>query len=74
MRAYSDWMVRGLGLQMATHFALPVPPADLVVTFMARRYRFRVISEQLFDLNVERFRGGLVFKAYGVLYHSTLGL
>jgi hypothetical protein len=23
---------------------------------------------------VERFRGGLVFKAHGLLYHSTLGL
>ena len=24
--------------------------------------------------NVQRFRGGLVFKAHGLLYHSTLGL
>ena len=24
--------------------------------------------------NVNRFRGGLVFKAHGLLYHSTLGL
>ena len=26
------------------------------------------------DRNVKRFRGGLVFKAHSVLYHSTLGL
>ena len=24
--------------------------------------------------NVQRFRGGLVFQAHGLLYHSTLGL
>ena len=26
------------------------------------------------DRNVKRFRGGLVFKAHRLLYHSTLGL
>ena len=26
------------------------------------------------SLDVQRFRGGLVFKAHGLLYHSTLGL
>jgi len=31
------------------------------------------ISEQLHGRNAERFRGGLVFKALGLLYHSTLG-
>ena len=30
-------------------------------------------SEQLLIRNVERFRGGLVFKAHRLLYHSTLG-
>ena len=30
--------------------------------------------EQLLKKNVERFRGGLVFKAHRLLYHSTLGL
>ena len=25
-------------------------------------------------INMQRFRGGLVFKAHGLLYHSTLGL
>ena len=28
----------------------------------------------LLDRNVNRFRGGLVFKAHRLLYHSTLGL
>jgi len=29
---------------------------------------------KLLHINVQRFRGGLVFKAHGILYHSTLGL
>jgi len=29
---------------------------------------------QLLSRNVKRFRGGLVFKAHRLLYHSTLGL
>ena len=33
-----------------------------------------VIEEELPGKNVERFRGGLVFKAHGLVYHSTLGL
>jgi len=32
------------------------------------------IYEQLLDINVQWFRGGLVFKAPRLLYHSTLGL
>jgi len=32
------------------------------------------ISEQLLYRNVQRFRGGLVFKAHRLLYHLTLGL
>ena len=32
------------------------------------------IQEQLRDRNVQRFRGGLVFKAHRLLYQSTLGL
>ena len=31
-------------------------------------------EEQLLHRNVQRFRGGLVFKAHRLLYHSTLGL
>ena len=31
-------------------------------------------EEQLLSRNVEQFRGGLVFKAHRLLYHSTLGL
>jgi hypothetical protein len=29
---------------------------------------------QLPYINVQRFRGGLVFQAHGLVYHSTLGL
>jgi len=32
------------------------------------------IEEQLLHRNVKRFRGGLVFEAHRLLYHSTLGL
>jgi len=31
-------------------------------------------QEQLLRRNVKRFRGGLVFEAHRLLYHSTLGL
>ena len=31
------------------------------------------IQEQLLSRNLERFRGGLVVKARGLLYHSTVG-
>ena len=31
------------------------------------------VREQLLRRNVKRFRGGLVFKAHRLLYHSTLG-
>jgi len=31
-------------------------------------------KEQLLHINVQRFRGGLVFKAHRLLCHSTLGL
>ena len=34
----------------------------------------RVNIEQLLRRNVKRFRGGLVFKAHRLLYHSSLGL
>ena len=33
-----------------------------------------LLQEQLLSRNVKRFRGGLVFKAHRLLYHSTLGL
>ena len=35
---------------------------------------FRVEGLQLLYINVQRFRGGLVCKAHGLVYHSTLGL
>jgi len=33
-----------------------------------------MVSEQLLRRNVKRFRGGLVFEAHRLFYHSTLGL
>ena len=32
-----------------------------------------VMEVQLLHRNVQRFRGGLVFKAHRLVYHSTLG-
>jgi len=32
------------------------------------------IEEQVLHKNMQRFRGGLVFKAHRLLYHSCLGL
>jgi len=37
-------------------------------------YRGISIQEEVLSRNVERFRGGFVFKAHRLLYHSTLGL
>jgi len=44
-------------------------PSDLV----GSSHRHHVQPEPR-TLNVKRFRGGLVFKAHGLLHHSTLGL
>ena len=40
----------------------------------AERGRLGAIYEQLLHINVQRFRGRLVFKAHRLVYHSTLGL
>jgi hypothetical protein len=37
VRAYSDYVIRGLGLQGLTHYAQDTPSDTLVVTYMARR-------------------------------------
>ena len=40
---------------------------------MACNAVFVRVEEQLLHRNVQRFRGGLAFKAHRRLYHSTLG-
>ena len=42
-------------------------------SLVTRRRGLLSIEEQLLGRNVKRFRGGLVFKAHRILYHSTLG-
>jgi len=37
VRAYSDFVIRGLGLQAQTHYAQPRPSTTVTVTYMARR-------------------------------------
>ena len=51
---------------------LPVLAALTMTRGGAVNTWFRV--QGLLYINVQRFRGGLVFKAHRLLYHSTLGL
>lgn len=37
VRAYSDYVIRGLNLQHLTHYAQPTPRKEVVITWMARR-------------------------------------
>ena len=37
VRAYSDFMIRGMNLQALSHYAKPTPDQTVVITFMARR-------------------------------------
>ena len=37
VRAYSDYVIRGLGLHPTTHYAQPTPSTTITVTYMARR-------------------------------------
>ena len=37
VRAYSDFVIRGLGLQEFAHYAQPEPNRTIVITYMARR-------------------------------------
>jgi len=48
-------------------------PLEQVVSHSHRLSQKFSIQEQLLYRNVQRFRGGLVFKAHRLLYHSTLG-
>jgi hypothetical protein len=38
VRAYSDMVIRGLGLQGLTHYAQPAPSKTVTITWMARRW------------------------------------
>jgi len=57
---------------------LLAPPREPSFFFWLRIYGLRVAvygwEYHLLDRNVQRFRGGLVFKVLILLYHSTLGL
>ena len=37
IRAYTDYIIRGLNLQAYTHYAQPAPSKRIVITYMARR-------------------------------------
>jgi len=59
----------GLGFRVPAASSAPPPPAATCCSW------FRVqIEEHLLQRNVKRFRGGLVFKAHRLVYHTTLGL
>ena len=53
--------------------SMPLPPAWRLCDSISCGQEFS-IEEQLLRRNVNRFRGGLVFKAHRLVYYSTLGL
>ena len=56
-------------------FALPFcPPKIMILLCRSSEHAEWNLHLGLGVRNVQRFRGGLVFKAYRLLYHSTLGL
>ena len=55
---------------MCSYYATKFPNDGTKIKFIYEPGRY----EQLLRRNVKRFRGGLVFKAHRLLYHSTLGL
>jgi len=71
-------------LDDAVQDVLPRVLRTVVLLFEAERFAWAsppslprgvtAATEQLLHRNVQRFRGGLVFKAHRLLYHSTLGL
>jgi len=71
-------------LLVGPHQSPPPPPfSPLVLSKGQQRMRAGSVAssalstrvvQQLLYRNVQRFRGGLVFKAHRLLYHSTLGL
>jgi len=69
LRASTWRWLRGSGLSYPPRrlWVVPIPCWVLVLPTAA------VLGIRLFYRNVQRFRGGLVFKAHGLLY-STLGL
>ena len=66
------------GLTVSTHSccvrggSCSLPEAGLA--FACHHLQGLMCEERESDRNVQRFRGGLVFKAHRRLYHSTLGL
>jgi len=62
--------MHGTQLRCTKTLASPMPICDRQFGVRGQGYRLN----QLLRRNVKRFRGGLVFKAHRLLYHSTLGL
>ena len=70
-------VIGGRGVFLMSEVALQgVPDADATATAPEVDDRPVCIQclEQLLRRNVKRFRGGLVFKAHELWYHSTPGL
>jgi len=63
--------IRDPGLARGARPRFPSPPE---VSSCLHRFRFQLSNAVLSKFYVQRFRGGLVFKAHRLLYHSTLGL
>ena len=69
------WPICGSSREQLTKVTARMPIFKSTAVLNRPLWHSRVVSiqEQLLSRNVERFRGGLVFKAYRLLHHSTLG-
>jgi hypothetical protein len=45
LRAYSDYVIRGLGLQRSSHYARPAPSKEVVVAYVDRRSSSQVLCD-----------------------------
>ena len=70
---YGSWFkVSGLGFR-AEDFGVRVKEWVTIFLKSARLIRPSPSARDWYFRNVKRFRGGLVFKAHRLVYHSTLG-
>jgi len=60
--------------EVPLYSVLSEPGEIVLMSSLVRARLVPVYKEQLLYRNVQWFRGGLVFKAVRLLYHSTLGL
>lgn len=65
VRAYSDYVIRGLNLQASTHYASPTPSKKIVVTWMARRASSEWPEKRFCD-SVNSFFDCKLWESFGI--------